>query len=72
MKGESVMSEWKEFLNEQLKDPEFRAEYEAARLVLAWDPDFTKVTPTEAAALRQAEEEFERGEFVRAEDIDWK
>jgi transcriptional regulator with XRE-family HTH domain len=23
------MSEWKEFLKEQLKDPEFRAEYEA-------------------------------------------
>jgi len=23
------MSEWKEFLNEELKDPEFRAEYEA-------------------------------------------
>ena len=41
------------------------------RLVLAWDPDFTKVTPAEAEALKKADEEFARGEFVRHEDIDW-
>ena len=41
------------------------------RLVLAWDPDFTKVTPEEAAAIEEAEREFERGEYVRHEDIDW-
>ena len=41
------------------------------RLVLAWDPDFTKVTPTEAADIAAAEEEFARGEFVRHEDIKW-
>ena len=43
----------------------------AKRLVLAWDPDFTKVTPHEAAAIEQARLEYERGEFVREEDIDW-
>lgn len=41
------------------------------RIVLAWDPDFTKVTPAEAAALDAAEEEIERGETVSDEDIDW-
>ena len=41
------------------------------RIVLAWDPDFTKVTPTEAAALRDAEAEIERGEIVSDDAIDW-
>ena len=41
------------------------------RLVLAWDPDFTKVTPSEAAALEQARVEYERGDVVRMEDINW-
>jgi len=41
------------------------------RIVLAWDPDFTKLTPTEAEALRNAEAEIERGETIPAEDIDW-
>ena len=43
----------------------------AARIVLAWDPDFTKLTPDEAERLRQAEEEVERGEVVSDSDIDW-
>ena len=41
------------------------------RLVLAWDPDFTKVTPVEAESLRIADDEYERGDVVRMEDIDW-
>ena len=41
------------------------------RLILAWDPDYTKVTQAEATALREAELEFVRGEFVRDEDINW-
>ena len=41
------------------------------RLVLAWDPDFTKVTPAEAAALKQADEELARGEFVCHDEINW-
>lgn len=39
------------------------------RLVLAWDPDFTKVTPEEAKAMEEAMAEIERGEFVTLEDI---
>ncbi len=42
------------------------------RLILAWDPDFTKLTPAEEEAVRQAKEEIDRGEFVRHEDICWK
>ena len=37
------------------------------KLVKAWDPDFTKVTPEEAANLAAAE----KGEFLNEEDIDW-
>ena len=32
------------------------------KLVLAWDPDFTKVTPSEDAALTQAIREMDAGE----------
>lgn len=38
------------------------------RLVLAWDPDFTRLTPTE----RQKLEEAENGEYVNLEDLDWE
>ena len=41
------------------------------KLVLAWDPDFTKVTPQEAQALADAEENFKNGECVTMDDIDW-
>lgn len=35
--------------------------------ILAWDPDFTKVTPEEAARIKVAEE----SGFISEEDIDW-
>lgn len=41
------------------------------KLVLAWDPDFTKVTPEEAKALEQAEKNFENGEYYKDSDINW-
>ena len=37
------------------------------KLVLAWDPDYTKLTADEADALEAAE----NGEFVDADAIDW-
>lgn len=37
------------------------------RLVLAWDPDFTKLTPDERARLEAAE----IGEYIDSKDIDW-
>ena len=38
------------------------------KLVIAWDPDFTKVTPTERAEL---EREIENGETVSHDAINW-
>lgn len=37
------------------------------RLVLAWDPDYTKLTPAEHARLEEAE----NGEYINAKDIVW-
>ncbi len=37
------------------------------RLVLVWDPNFTRLTPNERAHLEAAED----GEYVDSEDIDW-
>lgn len=37
------------------------------RLVLAWDPDYTKLTPYERIRLEEAE----NGEYVNSNDIDW-
>lgn len=41
------------------------------KLVLAWDPDYTKVTPLEAIQLEEAEQAFANGEYVSHEDINW-
>ena len=41
------------------------------KLLLAWDPDFTKVTPEEAAQLEKAERNFDKGETVSMDEIDW-
>ena len=48
------------FVNEMLK-----------RIVKAWDPDFTKVTPNECLEMEEAERELERGETVSHEEM-WK
>ena len=39
------------------------------RHVLAWDPDYSKITPIEAEAIEQAYAEYERGDTVRLEDL---
>ena len=41
------------------------------KLVLAWDPDFTKVTPLERAEIEQAAKEIESGETVLHDAINW-
>ncbi len=41
------------------------------KLIIAWDPDFTKLTPREAAELEQAREEFKHGETVDFDDVNW-
>ena len=37
------------------------------KLVLAWDPDYTKLTPEEEKRVSAAE----KGEFVDDREIDW-
>ena len=41
------------------------------RVVLAWDPDYTKATPTETTDMDQALAEYRRGEIVKMKDIGW-
>lgn len=41
------------------------------KLVLAWDPDFTKATPDEHAAMEQAIKELDAGEYMTDDQIDW-
>ena len=41
------------------------------RLVIAWDPDFTKVTPAERAKLEEAQREIENGETISHDAINW-
>ncbi len=57
---------------DMLPEDDQRLAYELVKkLVLAWDPDYTKVTPQEAAQLAEAEEAFARGECVSHDEIDW-
>lgn len=48
-------------------DKKFAYEF-IKKLVLAWDPDFTKVTADEAARIRDAEQ----SGYVDEENIDWE
>jgi len=41
------------------------------RMILAWDSDFTKLTPVERERLARAEEEIANGDIVNHSDIDW-
>jgi len=53
---------------EMLPEDEQRIAYEVLkRIVLAWDPDYTKVTPAEAQSLKEAE----ASGYIADEDIDW-
>ncbi len=41
------------------------------KLVRAWDPDYTKLTPSEKAALDEAEEDMIENGTISHEDINW-
>ena len=41
------------------------------RLVLAWDPDFTKLTLEERERLEAAEKRMDSGEYIKGSDIEW-
>ena len=40
------------------------------RMILAWDPDYTKATPIEVAAMEEGIAEYKRGEVIKLEDIE--
>lgn len=53
---------------EMLPDQEQNLAFELVkRLVLAWDPDFTKLTPEEQKRLEAAE----NGEYIDSQNIEW-
>ena len=41
------------------------------KLVLAWDPDYTRTTPAEAAAIEQAVQELDAGDYLTDDEINW-
>ena len=41
------------------------------KLVIVWDPDYTKTTPDEARALEEAEKEIGKGEIISHDSIEW-
>lgn len=56
-------------LMDMLPDDDKTFAYEfIKKLVMAWDPDFTKTTPDEAECIAQAE----KSGFIDDEDIDWE
>ena len=42
------------------------------KLMLAWDPDYTKFTSSERKVLEEAERDFENGNVVNERDEIWK
>ena len=41
------------------------------RMVLAWDSDFTKLTPMERRCLDESIKDYDNGNTVSHQDIDW-
>lgn len=41
------------------------------RLVLAWDPDYTKLTLEERQNLEAAEKRIDSGDYVKDSEIEW-
>lgn len=55
---------------DMLPEEEQNLAYEfVKRIVRAWDPDFTKVTPDEAKAIERAEQEFKNGEVYSHDEV---
>lgn len=51
-------------------DQNFALEF-IKKLVVAWDPDYTKLTTSEKKALQEAEQDFAKGDTVSHNDINW-
>ena len=51
-------------------EQEFASQF-IKRLVLAWDPDFTKLTYEERERLEAAEKRMDSGEYIKDSEIEW-
>lgn len=51
-------------------DQNFALEF-IKKLVIAWDPDYTRVTPAERKALEDAEKDIAENGTVSHDDINW-
>lgn len=51
-------------------DQNFALEF-IKKLVLAWDPDYTKVTPAERKALEEAEKDIAENGTISHDVINW-
>lgn len=58
------IAEMLDMLPEQEKNLAFEM---VKRIIIAWDPDYTKLTPLEAAGLKEAES----SGYIDADEIDW-
>jgi hypothetical protein len=59
-------------LTEMLPPKEQGLAYEfIKRMVLAWDPDYTRLTPVERIRLDEAERQIKQGETISHYEIDW-
>ncbi len=59
-------------LLEMLPESEQRFALELIKkLVLAWDPDFIKLTPAECTELKEAEKDIEKNGTIPHESIKW-
>lgn len=59
-------------LVDMLPEPDQVLAFELVKkLVLAWDPDFTKLTPAEREKLDQAAAEMEAGDYVPHSAVNW-
>ena len=53
-----------------LPDEDVSLVYEfVKKLIKAWDPDYTKVTPEERKILEQADREMEKGEYFTEDEV---
>lgn len=51
-------------------DQNFALEF-LKKLVLAWDPDYTKVTPAERKVLEEAEKDILANDTISHDEINW-
>lgn len=51
-------------------EQEFASQF-IKRLVLAWDPDFTRLTNEEQKQLEAAEQRINSGEYIKNSEIKW-